>query len=187
MTPKHIEVEYRSRISEEEYHTLIAFLNAHAEDLGEDDKSIHFFLFPDKTLKVTDNISQESAKITLKLNRIGNGAMFEEIEVPIARADVDKMVRMFDIFGFDHLIEPIVKRHNYTYKGVELAVKYSESWQYHVELEVIIGDESEHAAAEAKIRAVADELKLHLMTEEELTIFTTELEDIYRKNKAPTI
>ena len=183
MSERSIEVEYRAMMSEEKYHALITFLNTNAKDLGEDDKSIHFFILPDKLLKVTDNISQGTAKITLKLNRIGNGAMFEEIEIPIARGDVPKASQMFEALGFDNLTEPIVRRHNYVYKEVELAVKYSKTWGYHAELEIMIGDPGEQAAAEAKIRAVSSELGLTLMTEPELAAFVKEVEDANKKSK----
>lgn len=183
MEPKQIEVEYRAQMSEEAYAALITFLNVYAEDLGEDDKAIHFFTFPDKLLKVTDNITQKSAKITLKLNRIGNGAMFEEIEVPIAQTDVDKTVRMFQTLNFgEYIAEPIVRRHNYLYKGVELAVKYSVTWGYHVELEILINDSAHYLSAEAKIKEVAQELNLTLMTDEELSAFVANLE-ASRKSK----
>ena len=180
---KQIEVEFRALVSEEQYTNLISTLNKQAKDLGEDDKVVHFFLFPDKLLKVTNNLSQGSAKITLKLNRIGNGSMFEEFEVPIAQSDVDKMSRIFQTFDFEYLLEPIVKRHNYLYKGVELAIKYSESWQYHVELEIVIDNETEHEQAEQTIKEIADELCLKLMTEDELATFTENIEENYRASK----
>lgn len=180
MDKKQIEVEYRALLSEEKYRSLIEFLKINAEDLGEDDKRVHFFVFPDKLLKVTHNISQKSAKVTLKLNRIGQGAMFKEIEVPIAEADVESMAELFKSFGFEHLLEPIVKRHNFLYKGVELAIKFSESWQYHAELEVMISDPSEHAAAEEEIRAVAGELGIQILTEPELAVLVEKIESDYR-------
>lgn len=70
---KQIEVEHRSRFSKEEHDRLLAFLYENGKDLGQDDKNVHFFTFPDKLLKVTDNISKNTAKITGKLNRIGGG------------------------------------------------------------------------------------------------------------------
>lgn len=54
---KQIEIEHRALLNEEEYRQLGPFLRAHGEDLGEDDKDVHFFLIPDKLLKVTNNIS----------------------------------------------------------------------------------------------------------------------------------
>ena len=177
---KQIEVEFRALLDENEYSSLIHTLNVKAKDLGEDDKIIHFFIFPDKLLKVTNNLTQNSAKITLKLNRIGNGSMFEELEVPIAQTEVDKMARIFQTFDFEYLLEPIVRRHNYLYKGVELAVKYSASWQHHVELEIVIDDEADHAKAEQTIREIAKELSLRLMTEGELASFTKNIEETYK-------
>ncbi len=177
---KQIEVEYRALLTRTQYEDLISFLNENAEDLGEDDKRVHFFVFPDKMLKVTHNISQQSAKVTLKLNRIGKGSMFEEIEVPIAESDVEKMAELFKSFGFEHLLEPIVKRHNYLYEGVELAIKFSESWQYHAELEIIISDPKDHPAAEKTIHSVAHKLGIKILTEEELGDLVEKIESDYK-------
>lgn len=72
------------------------------------------------------------------------------------------------------------KLHNYMYNGVELAVKFSEHWQYHVELEVLIKDLAQKPATEKKISAVARELDLKIMSDEQLKEFVTKLEADYR-------
>ena len=78
-----IEVEFRSMFDKNKYNKLAKFLNANAEDLGKDDKDVYFFIFPDKLLKVVNNISQKTAKLVMKLTKIGHGNAFEEIEIPI--------------------------------------------------------------------------------------------------------
>lgn len=176
---KNIEIEHRALLTEDQYNNLLAYLSEHATDLGADDKQVYFFLMPDKLLKVSHNISKQSGKITLKLNRIGQGSAFEEIEFPIAAEDVTKAVNLFKLLGHEYLVEPTIRRRNYVYNGVEFAVKYSKSWGYHAELEIVIDDPKHQAAADSQIHSVASELGLTLMTDEEQAAFTKNVEQNY--------
>ena len=171
MSEANFEIEMRALLSEEEYTSLLDRLSAEATDLGADDKKVWFYVLPDKLLKVTHNVSAGNGKVTLKLNRIGQGSSFPEIEYKIDEADVPKAVAIFDQLGFEALIEPKILRHNFIFENVELAVKYSASWGYHVELEQVVNREEDRDAAEAAIKAVGDKLGLKIMTEEELAKF----------------
>lgn len=177
-----IELEYRALVTESEYGKLMSFLDTNAEDLGEDDKNVFFFILPDKLLKVVDNKSHKTAKIVLKLNRIGNGSDFEEIEIPIEPNDVENSVYMFKSLGFNEIQQSFQKRHNYIYKNVELAVKYSDNWQYHVELEILLSDASQRPYAEKQIRNVAKELGLNVMNDQELKELTAKIDGEHRAN-----
>lgn len=177
-----IEVEFRARFDEDKYKELELFLKAKAEDLGKDDKNVFFFIFPDKLLKVVDNVSKKTAKIVLKLNKIGLGSDFEEIEIPISSSEVSKAVNMLSLLNLGaDLMESFQKRHNYRYKGVEVALKYSNHWGYHLEIETMIDSLEQKKEAEQKIKEVAKELDIHLMTDEELKAFTQEAEEDYKK------
>lgn len=181
---KQIEIELRCMFSEDKFNSLKKFLDDKAEYLGQDDKDVHFYIFPDKLLKVTDNISKESAKLTLKLNRIGQGTDFEEIEFPIQRGDVEKAVKMFTSLEMtDNVIHSFQSRHNYLYKGVELALKFSSEWKHHLELEIVVDDESKKEEAEKKIHAVAKELGVKVMSEEELKEFVKKVEAEKKKER----
>lgn len=180
---KNIEIEFRSRFGLKKYEELKNFLNEKAEDLGEDDKDVYFFLFPDKLLKAVNNISKKNAKIVLKLNKIGKGSNFEEIEVPISQEYLEKAAKIFIALKTGDYMHSFQKRHNYFYKGVELALKWSEIWGYHLELEVVIGDFGQKAKADKKIFAVAEELGVKIMTEEELKEFTEKAEVAYKNNQ----
>jgi len=138
---KRIEIEFRSRFDKKRYNKLEKFLKTNAKDLGKDDKNVFFFIFQGKLLKVVDNVSKKTAKIVLKLNKIGHGSDFEEIEIPINPLEVTKTVKMIRSLNLDgDLMESFQKRHNYFYKGVEIALKYSDHWGYHLELEIMIND-----------------------------------------------
>jgi len=181
---KRIEVEFRSRFDRNKYKDLERFLKVNAKDLAKDDKNVFFFILPDKFLKVVDNISQKTAKIVLKLNKIGYGSDFEEIEIPINPLEVTKAVKMIRSLNLGgDLMESFQKRHNYSYKGIEIALKYSDHWGYHLELEIVVDDAVKKAKAEQKIKAVAQELNIRLMDEEELKDFTRKAEKDYKNNR----
>jgi len=180
---KRIEIEFRAIFSEKKYNQLKKFLDQNAENLGPDDKNVFFFILPDKLLKVVDNKSKRTAKIVLKLNKIGRGSDFEEIEIPINPSQVKKAVDMFKKLGFTEIQESFQKRHNYKYKDVEIALKWSKIWGYHIELEVLITQASEKGGAEERIKRVAKELGIKLMTDAELAEFTKRADENYRQGK----
>ncbi len=171
-----IEIEHRARFDKHKYDELLEFLKTNAQDLGQDDKNVYFFLLPDQILKVTDNVSQNSAKITFKSSKIGQGSDFAETEILISRQDVDQAVELFRSLGFKNMTESFQWRHNFLYRGVEIAVKYSERWGYHAEFEVMVSSKDEKTRADNLIRAVAQELGITLMTEAELRQFIAEKE-----------
>lgn len=177
---KNIEVEFRSRFSKEKYDQLLKFLLKNAQDLGTDDKRVWFFVMPDKLLKVTHNVSSKSGKITLKLTKIGKGNHFEEIEFPITEESVESAIRLFTELGHKYLFEPIILRHNFLFKGVELALKYSKTWGYHLELEIEIDSLAQKNEVEEKIFKVAEELGITVMSEDELWEFTQNVEKTYK-------
>ena len=179
---KQIEIELRSVFDEKKYNELKEFLGKNAEDLGEDDKDVFFFLLPDKITKATHNVSKKTAKIVIKLNRIGRGTSdFEEIEIPINPSDFDKAVKLFSALPFDQIQNSYQKRHNYLLDGVEIALKWTESWGYHMELEIVVDDVAKREDAENKIRKVAEKLGVQIMSEEELKDFTKKIDENYKK------
>lgn len=176
---KKIEIEYRARFSKKKYQSVSRFLIRNAKDLGEDNKRVWFFVMPDKLLKVAHDISNRKGKITLKLTKIGKGSHFEEIEFPIREKDVESAVNLFEKMGQAYLVEPKILRHNFLYKGVELALKHSKTWGYHMELEVLVSSLKNKKIADKKIERVAKELDVRIMTEKELLDFTQHIERTY--------
>lgn len=81
------------------------------------------------------------------------------------------MVKVFRSVSLSDGQRSYQKRHNYEYKGVEIALKFSETWGYHAELEIVITDKARQVEVEAKIRDVAEELDIRLMTNEEIKEF----------------
>ena len=181
---KRIEVEYRARFSKKEHDRLFNLLRKDGTDLGKDNKNVYFFTFPDKLLKISHNISTGTAKITGKLSKIGQGSDFEEIEFPISPSDIEKAVKLFKLFGFTEVHSSYQSRHNFSYKGVEIALKYSKMWGYHAEFEILIKGGKQKAAADQKIKTVARELKVNLMTEKELREFIQQKENILKSRES---
>lgn len=177
-----IEIEFRSVFGEAQYVKIQEFLNKNAKDLGKDDQDVRFFLLPDKIVKVANKVSKNAAKIIIKLNRLGRGSSdFEEIEIPIDPSDFNKAIKLFSSLPFDQIQNIYQKRHNYEYKGVELALKYTESWGYHMELEIVVDDRSKKEEAGEKIKEVAKELGIKIMSEQEITNFAKKIDGQYEK------
>jgi len=168
---KTYEVECRAFVTKEKLEELREFLSAKAKDLGVDNKDTHFFILPEKLLKVVHNMSKNNAKIVLKSHALGGGHGAEEIEVKIDTEQVDDSVKLLKQLGFVKIVHSFQERHNFLYKNVEISLKHSEHWGYHVELEVMTDKEENQAKAEDEIRSVAEELGLKLLTNEETAAY----------------
>jgi len=180
---KQIEIEFRALLTKDKYDNLKDFLNTNSKNLGEDNKDVYFFILPDKLVKIVNNISKKSAKLVIKLNKIGKSDDFEETEVSIRTEDVNNAVEILTLLNFtDNIMHFYQKRHNYLYKGVEIALKYSDIWGYHAELEIVIDDKSKKSKAESKIKKIANELNIKLMSNKELIKFTKRAEQNYKNN-----
>lgn len=182
-----LEIEFRARLSREEFAEVEQLLRRMAEDLGPDDKEIWFYVLSDKLLKVVHDQSQGRGRIVVKSSKIGNGFVFPETEVRILAEDISAAVEIFDLLGFsDTMHQASNKRHNYRYRGVEIAMKWSEAWSHHAEFEVLLPDGASDraiAAAESAIKSVAAELGVALMTDAELAALVSEFET-QRRNHA---
>lgn len=172
-----IEVEFRSKITKKKYNWLKKFLKKNAKDMGQDDKETVFYILPDKLFKVVREISKNSAKIVLKNNRIGNGNNFREWEIKINPREYEKAVEMFNSLNLPgKFMKAWQERRNYLYKGIEIAVKLSDYWKYHMEMEIMINNLKQKKEAELQIRKVANELGIKLMTNKEIKAFTKSVE-----------
>lgn len=171
------EIEFRSRFNKKKFIELKKYLDDHAENLGEDNKDCYYYIFPDKLLKLVSNTSKKTAKISLKLNRIGEGTVFPEIEFYFNPQEFDKAKKLLDALNLPaKIMHGPQERVNYRYKGCEIALKHSDTWGYHLEIEKVIETKEKQQEAEEQIRRVADELGVQLMSEEELKEFTRAVE-----------
>lgn len=167
-----IEIEKRGFLSKEKYDSIIRFLDEKAQSLGQDDKDVIYYIYTDKLLKVVNNISKGTSKISLKMNKIGEGSVFPETEIGFEQKDFEKLKFIIDTVAVPkNIIRGTQKRKNYIYKGCELSIKWSEDWSYHFEIEKMIDDESKGTDAEAEIHLIAEELGIKILTDQELKEF----------------
>ncbi len=186
MKVRTIEIEFRALIDYSKRGDLIKFLRRAGIDLGEDNKRVFFIEAPGKIIKVEHNTSRNSGKLVLKLNYIGNGSSFEEIEVPISPGAVPRVLEILSHLGFDQVQDTYQIRHNFEYGGVQIAIKYSPDWGHHVELEIVIHDNIMRTEAEARIRSVAEDLGLQLMSDDELAAFVDDINRRHRQRRDTT-
>lgn len=176
-----IEIELRALFEKAQYKKIQKFLNKNAKDLGEDNEEVYFFLLPDKIVKVANNTSKKTAKIVIKFNRLGRGSSdFEEIEIPINSSDFNNAIKLFSALPFEQIQNSYQQRHNYKYRGVEIALKYTKSWGYHAELEIMVSNKAKIERAKKKIKRIADELDIKIMSEQELTEFAKKVDEQYK-------
>jgi adenylate cyclase class IV len=171
-----IEVEQRGLLTEEQYIELQNRLKKEAVFLGEDNKYVEYLIYSDKLLKLIKNTSKQIAVLSLKLNPIGEGSFYDETETnfPVEKfEDLQKIIT--NITKPDQIIKGTQKRENFKLGDVEIALKWSEDWKYHFELEYMIDNENDKNLALEKLKNVADLLNLKAMTIEEEKEFTDKI------------
>lgn len=172
-----LEIEKRGFLTEEQYNNLLDYFKKNSQFLGEDDKYVVYYIYKDKLLKAVKNISKGNAKISLKMNKIGNGSVFPETEVVFSENDYEKIKFILDTVSTpEKIMSGIQKRKNFFYKKCEFSVKWSEEWGYHFEVEKVVNSEKEAHQAEADLEEVSKELGIKILTEEELKKFTEKAE-----------
>lgn len=179
-----IEVEERALLTKNEYGRISQLLKREGEDLGQDDKNVFFYIFPDKLIKLVDEITQDKAKIVYKSNHIANSRSLEEIEVSIDRNDFAKFVDIFNkLMLTDKILQSFQQRHNYAYHGCEIALKYSDSWGFHLEAEMVVNERKEIAAAKNKLKSIEEQLGVKFLSKEELRTITSKHEAGYERGE----
>ncbi len=180
MKKDNIEVEIRGIFSEDQYKKLIGYLDANSTVLGPDDRETIFFIIPDKTLKVAKALDKGTAKIALKIGNIKSGEQ-EEIEMSISPDDFNKGAKIFELLGFTEIQHTFQKRRNYLYKDAEIAVKYSEEWSYHWEMDTVVDSKDQISSTREKLLQIAKDLGLTAMTDEEIRKLCDEIDERKRQ------
>ena len=179
-----LEIEKRGFLTEEKYNELLNFLEKKGTSLGMDDKEVVYYIYPDKLLKVVNNISKQNSKVSLKTSKVGEGSAFPENEVFFDQKDFEKMKYIFDTIAKpEKIMDGIQKRRNFEYNGCELAIKWSETWGFHFEIEKMVSNHGEVEKAEKELHNVADELGIKILTDKELKDFTQKAEKNERVRK----
>lgn len=180
--PYMIEVEQRGLLTKEEFERVESYLRAHATHLNEDHKYVEYFIYGDKLLKIIRNDSRQNATLSLKLNTLGNGALFKELECSLPWNQFSTLQEiMHAITTPDQVITGTQKRENFMLDSVEIALKWSEDWGYHFELEVKIDEETESARALELMGHVAEKLGVTIMSEAEVKEFSQKVRERAKK------
>lgn len=176
---KNIEVEIRGLLTDEKYNQIINFLDKEGQNKELDDRKTTFFIMPEKTLKITEKISQNKAKISLKTGDIVLDNSQTEFEIEIDPSEFAIAENIFIKLGFNQIQHTEQKRINYDYEEVEFAIKWSVDWGYHFEMEKMVSNESEVGEARETLHKLATKLDLEVMSEEEFGRRCKEIDNKY--------
>ena len=169
-----IEVEIRGIITKEEFDKAKVFLDQKSSSKVEDNRETYFFIVPNLNLKVANAKSNGTAKIALKTgseSQIAN----EELEISIKPEDTETAIKIFNHLGFDKYKRSDQIRTNYIYKELEIALKWSQDWSYHFEMEFVTDDNSKVEELKKQLHVIASEIGLTPMTESQLEDYITNL------------
>lgn len=164
-----IEVEKLALLPDKASHDqLITQLSSlGAKDLGENNTESIFYLGGTFHLKVCKQTSKHTAKLALKQSEYGD-EFSQEYELPISFDDAATAEKMMNIVLSKLPKVPTAQtRHDFLLDGVEIAVKHSDDWGYHVELEKLVEKDDQIEAALTEIAKVAKSLQLVTLAKEE--------------------
>jgi len=164
------EYEERAFLTEEAFCRVKKELNKVADSREVDNKTSYFFVLPGKNLSLA--LSNKKAVIKYKSGEVGVGNGFEEYEIPVLKENFSELVEFFK-----HLLATNPQfseqfRINYKLSGnIEVALKYTETWGFHLEIEKVYFKNNKIEAAKEEINKLASSLKINLLTEEEIIDF----------------
>ncbi|MEP7103317.1 MAG: CYTH domain-containing protein [Candidatus Dojkabacteria bacterium] len=162
-----VKLELRGQLEEIKFNEVKARLSKESSKEWPDDREVAFFIIPNINLKVTKYLSKNTAKIVYK-NALSSEVLAEELSIPINPEDFEGTVRIFTELGYTNVQRSNQKRTNYLYKDVIIALKYSEDWKYHFEIERIIKPEERGDIVRDTMESIATELGLIVMSSEEI-------------------
>ena len=171
------EHELRAFLTEDQHDSAAHQLAEIGDDLGQDDKASYFFVLSGLNLSVVK--TDRDARIKLKGGVVGSDT--SPVEYPeVVLADAESAERAVQLLSALTGVTPQQSyqvRHNYRVGLVEVALKYTEAWGFHAELERLYSGNTEaelnRAAKEADedIYRLADRLGIKLATDGEIQSF----------------
>lgn len=171
-----IEVELRGLLNRTQYGQILDFLEINGQGYEEDHKIAHYFGYSDGILKVVNEQSKGSYKLSLKQGNEYAGMGLEELDVYLSsKEDFSRAISLLEQLGF--VVKSIVpqQRVNAIYKNVHFAIKHTPSWGYHFEAEMIVDDFDKASQAHNYIEGVCRELNLKPLSESQLRDFIAKL------------
>jgi len=162
-----LEVELRGTLSEAEFIMLKDKLIHEADSSRADNKVTYFFVTHGFILKVTQPDGEADAFITVK---IGDETVnvLEELDIAIPSESVNDALKLLRSLGFDEVNKVVQRRTNYVLGSFELALKYTDDWGYHFELEGAAANHEEADGVRKQLEKMCREYGLHAMSPEEI-------------------
>lgn len=171
-----IEVELRGLLTEEKYILLSEYLKLNSDKFNEDNKTAYFLKYNSGILKVVDEKSKDNYKISFKTGNEFSSNGLHEIDIVLPdKKSFKTSIEVLDLLGYPLEATVEQERINYVFKGVEISLKFTESWSYHFEVEKIVSDRTEVYQAKKQLEAVCQELDIVPMNEKELVDFIENL------------
>lgn len=172
-----IEVELRGFLTSDKYTYLLEFFKRHGSGLEDDSKTAHYFRYDQGILKIVDEKSQGKYKLSLKEGDEYKSLGMKETEIYLkSRSDYNTAFDLLESLGFVVKSTIEQQRTNVIYKEVQFALKYTVSWGYHFEAEMLVSDNHDIQNAQKHILDICSQLDIQTLTEAELQDFLRTLE-----------
>lgn len=155
---KNYEYEERSFLDEENFIRLKNYFDTHHSRMSMDNKQSFFFVMPDVNVSIAS--SEKETKVKYKGGQLGMGNGFEEVEFRINPESLGEAIHLFSSLLSVAPQESYQFRINYVLdNNIEIALKYTEMWGFHMEVERTYAASSELSANIEK-NAAKDELMI---------------------------
>ena len=171
------EYEERAFLSEDDFLRIKDYLDKTAKGKEFDNKKSYFFVMPDCNLSVA--VSDAKALVKYKSGQIAKGNGFEEHEFPFDPKSIDEAIGLFTSLAHIQPQQSEQFRINYFLDGdIEIALKYTASWGFHIEIEKVYTATGEQDKAEQQqiaqndVEAIVKLLDIKLITLADMDIFS---------------
>ncbi len=155
------EYEERAFLKEDQFLAIKDRLEQLATTREVDNKTSYFFVLPDVNVSIAS--SPQKTVIKYKGGQLGLGNGFEELEIPFSQTALPDAVKLFTTLL---KVEPMLSeqfRINYQLSGdIEVALKYTQAWGFHLEVEKTYGHSNELDAEKQQAKQALDELAQEL-------------------------
>ena len=170
MEKSKFEVEYRGLLEDGQYFQLRERLEKDSVDFSEDHKISYFFVVSGFVLKINDETTNNCAKIVMKLGH-ETGSVFEEIEVRMTnREDVESIIRIFNVLGFDKVNKVPQLRYNYAVdEKIVISLKHTPDFGYHFEIEGVADGSDDVETVRNGLMVICKKFGLRPLNEEEMS------------------
>lgn len=173
-----IEVEKRGLLEQKVYLELPEKLRLlGAKNYGENNTSTVFYLLDRAQLKLQVLSSKRQAKIAWKSGGFDGSAHRREIEVNIDYDSYESATDLLEVLvpSSTKKVPTEQKRQDFELDDLSIALKYSDHWGYHIEIDKNVTDELGVDDALEQINTLANKLGIKLFSEEEEAKFVAGL------------